>query len=117
MEQPNLPRLLYIGDVPVESTVAGSALLYRLLQEYPVDRLCIVEGNIAKSQLQNRLPDVDYQTLSVGYERLLRSRFVFLYTSYLFLTAKWRSHHRRIDCRNTDAAANKNQLCGNCHYR
>jgi hypothetical protein len=87
----NLPRLLYIGDVPVESTVAGSALLYRLLQEYPVDRLCIVEGNIAKSQLQNRLPDVDYQTLSVGYERLLRSRLVFLYTSYLFLTAKWRS--------------------------
>lgn len=87
----NLPQLLYIGDVPVESTVAGSALLYRLLQDYPVDRLCIVEGNIAKSKPQNRLPDVDYQTLSVGYQRLLSSRFISFYTSYLFLTAKWRS--------------------------
>ena len=87
-----LPRLLYVGDVPVESTVAGSALLYRLLQEYPIERLCIVQGNITTSQPQNRLLDVTYQTLSVGYERLLRSRFVFLYTSYLFLTAKWRSH-------------------------
>jgi len=88
-----LPRLLYVGDVPVESTVAGSALLYRLLQEYPIDRLYIVEGNIiTTSQPEKRLPDVTYQTLSVGYERLQRSRFVFLYTSYLFLTAKWRSH-------------------------
>ena len=93
MEQPNLPRLLYIGDVPIESTVAGSLFLYRLLKDYPVDSLCIVEGNIiTTSQPEKRLPDVTYQTLSVGYERLLRSRFVFLYTSYLFLTAKWKSH-------------------------
>lgn len=88
----NLPRLLYIGDVPVQSTVAGSALLYRLLQDYPVDRLCIVEGNIATSQPQKRLPNVAYETTYVGNNRLLNSRFVFLYTSYLFLTAKWRSH-------------------------
>ena len=88
----NLPRLMYIGDVPVESTVAGSALIYRLLQDYPVDRLCIVEGNIAASQGDKRLPDVTYRSLSVGIKRLLSSRFVFLYTSFLFLTAKWRSH-------------------------
>lgn len=87
----NLPRLMYIGDVPVESTVAGSALIYRLLQDYPVDRLCIVEGNIAKSQIDKRLPKVIYKSLSVGIGRLLRSRFVFVYTSFLFLTARWRS--------------------------
>jgi len=89
----NLPRLMYIGDVPVESTVAGSALIYRLLQDYPVDRLCIVEGNyIATSQIEKRLPQVAYNSISVGIKRLLISRLVFLYTSFLFLTAKWRSH-------------------------
>jgi len=88
----NLPRLMYIGDVPVESTVAGSALIYRLLQDYPVDRLCIVEGNIATSQIDKRLPQVAYNSVSVGIKRLLNSRFVFLYTSFLLLTAKWRSH-------------------------
>ena len=88
----SLPRLMYIGDVPVESTVAGSALIYRLLQDYPVDRLCIVEGNIATSQEDKRLPEVTYNLLSVGIRRLLNSRFVFPYTSFLFLTARWRSH-------------------------
>jgi len=90
MEDKYLPRLLYIGDVPVESTVAGSALLYRLLQEYSRDNLCIVEGNIVTSDVQKRLPDVTYRTFSVGYKRLLSSRLVFLYTSYLVLTARWR---------------------------
>ena len=88
----NLPRLMYIGDVPVESTVAGSALIYRLLQDYPVDRLCIVEGNIATSQIDKRLPQVAYNSISVVIKRLLNSRFVLLYTSFLLLTAKWRSH-------------------------
>ena len=41
-----LPRLLYVGDVPVEASYHGSALIYRLLQRYPVERLRIVEGNI-----------------------------------------------------------------------
>ena len=88
----NLPRLMYIGDVPVESTVAGSALIYRLLQDYPIERLCIVEGNISKSQIDKRLPQVIYKSLSVGIGRLLSSRFVFIYTSFLFLTARWRAH-------------------------
>ncbi|BCL35199.1 glycosyltransferase [Nostoc sp. MS1] len=88
----HIPRLIYIGDVPVESTVAGSALLYRLLQEYPGNILCIVEGNIAKSQKPNRLKNVIYKTIFVGYNRALNSRFTYVYTSYLLLTAKWRSH-------------------------
>ncbi len=86
-----LPRLLYIGDVPVESTVAGSALLYRLLQNYPTDKLYIIESNTLKSNPNKRLPNVTYKTVPLGSRRLLQSRFVEAYTSYIFLTARWRS--------------------------
>src|SRR5207253_10669972 len=44
------PRLVYIGDVPVESTYHGSLLLHRLLQIYPPDKLGVVEGSISVSR-------------------------------------------------------------------
>jgi len=91
MEISNLPRLLYISDVPVESTVAGSALIYRLLQNYPVDRLQIVEGNIWNSNPEKRLSNVAYQTLNIGSKRLLYSRFSSLYAIHLYLKAQRRS--------------------------
>lgn len=84
-----LPRLLYVGDVPIEATVGGAALLYRLLQNYPADRLYIIEGE--SSQLQQRLQNVQYQSLPLSWKRLLRSRFVRQYASYLMLTAGWRT--------------------------
>jgi hypothetical protein len=34
----SLPRLLYIGDQPVESTMAGAAVPYRLLEQYSPER-------------------------------------------------------------------------------
>lgn len=86
----NLPRLLYVGDVPVESTVAGAALMYRLLQKYPSD-LRIVEGNTTISKPESRLANVVYETLYVGSKRLLHSRFVSGYRSFLYLTTKLRS--------------------------
>ena len=46
MPEGPLPRLLYLGDVPVEASYHGSALIYRLLQHYPVDRLMIIESNL-----------------------------------------------------------------------
>ena len=79
-----LPRLLYIGDVPVESSYHGSALLYRLLQTYPPDRLCVVEGDY-RSLPERRLPQVVYKTLRFGYPRLLRSRFHKWYALWLSL--------------------------------
>ncbi|MBC6419411.1 MAG: hypothetical protein GDA44_11865, partial [Prochloron sp. SP5CPC1] len=86
MKTPNLPRLLYIGDVPVQSTVAGAALLYRLLQKYPPSHLRIVEGNLSSSYNPNhRLPYVSYDTIFVGVKRLLNTRFTSAYRSYLFL--------------------------------
>src|SRR5215471_9926399 len=54
-----IPRLLYIGDVPVEASFHGSILLYRLLQEYPPDRLFIIERAQA-SLPARRLPGVRY---------------------------------------------------------
>lgn len=91
MQNQRLPRLLYVGDVPVEATVGGSSLLYRLLQNYPVD-LCIAEGSITSSQVEKRLPNVQYQALGRGSNRLLRSRFVRQYAAWLMLTAQWRGY-------------------------
>ena len=72
----NLPRLVYVGDVAVEATVAGSTLLYRLLQTYPTERLLIVEGNLWRSKLEKRLPRVRYESFKVGTERILRTRYI-----------------------------------------
>ena len=47
-----LPRLLYLGDVPVEASYHGSALLYRLLQAYPAERLTIIEAGIVRDEAE-----------------------------------------------------------------
>lgn len=78
-----LPRLLYAGDVPVEASYHGSALLYRLLQTYPVDRLRVVEGNIFPAGTDRQLPGVHYDRLGVGRPRLLNSRLHDWYAAWL----------------------------------
>ena len=78
-----LPRLLYLGDVPVEASYHGSALLFRLLRQYPPDRLRIIEGNLLPSQVDRRLPGVRYQALEVGRARLLNSRLHDWYSAWL----------------------------------
>jgi hypothetical protein len=87
----HLPRLLYIGDVPVEATVAGSTLLYRLLQDYPANRLRIAEGNLSLPQSDKRLPDIKYDGFRVGKRRLLNTRFHSFYSSILHLTSTKRA--------------------------
>lgn len=82
-----LPRLLYVGDVRVEASYHGSALLYRLLQRYPVERLRIVEGNIFPSGTDRQLPGVRYDILPVGQARLLNSRLHDWYAAWLALGA------------------------------
>src|SRR5262245_27387821 len=86
-----LPRLLYIGDVPVEPTVYGCALLYRLLLGYPTDKLLILESNPWRSSPVRRLPGVRYESLYIGNGRLINSRLTRLYGSWLLQTAetKW----------------------------
>lgn len=71
----NLPRLLYLGDVPVECSYHGSALLYRLLQDYPPERLLVLEPWPALSKPSRRLPAVRYGQTSTWLARLLPSRY------------------------------------------
>ena len=69
-----LPRLLYVGDVPVEASYHGSALLHRLLGDYPADRLTVIE-TAAPSAPARRLPKVNYLSHAIGKERWLNTRF------------------------------------------
>lgn len=66
------PRLLYVGDVPVESTYHGSALLHRLLEDYP--RLTILETG-TPSQPQRRVPGAKYVSFPLDQSRWLKTRF------------------------------------------
>jgi hypothetical protein len=80
-----LPRLLYIADVPVSDTRAGAQLLYRLLREYPREKLRV----FAPRSLSGELAGVDYQTVTFGWPRLMRSRFARQYWKYLLWRAEY----------------------------
>lgn len=83
---PQLPRLLYLGDVPVESSYHGSTLLYRLLQDYPADRLQIIEAGLDASLSERRFADVAYRFSQLPLRRLQYSRLARAYaTGNLFL--------------------------------
>src|SRR5438876_1408984 len=70
-----LRRLLYVADVPVESSYHGSALIYRLLETYPSERLMIIEPDHGMSLPQRRLPQVAYRSLRLGSQRFRDTRF------------------------------------------
>ena len=70
-----LPRLLYVGDVPVENRFHGSALLYRLLEDYPPEKLMILEAEPHISLPERRLPRVTYGRLPNPIKRLMSTRF------------------------------------------
>src|SRR5690242_11171461 len=69
-----LQRLLYVGDVPVEASYHGSALLYRLLSDYPAGKLTIIE-TATESEGQRRLPNVNYVGHRIANQRWLNTRF------------------------------------------
>jgi hypothetical protein len=81
-----LPRLAYVGDVTVECTTHGSGLLYRLLQDYPPEKLLVVEGWPAISDPARRLPGVAYRQFALWPKRG-RSRLRHLAATWLALTA------------------------------
>jgi len=68
------PRLLYMGDVPVEASYHGSALLHRLLSDYPAEKLMIIE-TATKSEPGRRLRKVNYFSHPIGNPRWLNTRF------------------------------------------
>lgn len=69
-----LPRIVYVGDVPVEASYHGSALLHRLLWDYPANRLTIIE-TASESQRERRLPNVNYTAHRIANQRWLDTRF------------------------------------------
>jgi hypothetical protein len=91
-----LPRLLYFADVPVEASYHGSALLYRLLQDYPLEKLLIIERWPYLSQTTRRLAGVEYRRLPSGLTRLLPTRFhhaavpLFMNLAWLDARLVWR---------------------------
>jgi Glycosyl transferase 4-like domain len=90
------PRLLYIGAAPVEASYHGSALLYRLLQRYPVERLCIAEAGVEISAPARRLPEVRYESYKLPWRRLTVSRFAPLFRSLLLLLAAGRARRFKL---------------------
>jgi glycosyltransferase involved in cell wall biosynthesis len=56
-------------------------LLYRLLQDYPMDRLEIVEAGLHASLPERRLKDIRYHFLSLPFTRLQKTRFSHWYTA------------------------------------
>ena len=74
MNPHSFPRLLFVADVPVEASFHGSALLYRLLQDYPADKLLVVERQPIVSKPERRLPGVEYRILPRGMTRFLSTR-------------------------------------------
>lgn len=68
------PRLVYIGDVPVEASYHGSALLHRLLSAHRPGELCVIE-TATPSLPARRLPDVEYLSYPIAKQRLLNTRF------------------------------------------
>ena len=67
-------NLLYVGDVPVEASYHGSALLHRLLSDYPHEKLTVIE-TATQSEPKRRLPNVKYISHPIGNQRWLNTRF------------------------------------------
>jgi Glycosyltransferase Family 4 len=86
-----LPRLLYIGDVPIERSFHGSILLYRLLEDYPSSRLVIIEGNLFASLANRRLVDVQYHQIAIANPSIYHTRFRCLVSPWLLGIARYRA--------------------------
>jgi glycosyltransferase involved in cell wall biosynthesis len=84
----SLPRLLYVGDVPVESTIAGAAVLYRLFDGYPTERIVICQSDLAAVRSPaRRLAGVQYHEFPLGATRLLHSRLSGYYSAFMLARA------------------------------
>ena len=88
-----LPRLLYLSNVPVEASYHGSALLYRLFSDYPRDKLRILEGSTPHaSQPARRVTGVSYGLFPSGMRQVLRSWLLLPYGSWLTWRAESWAH-------------------------
>lgn len=86
-----LPRLIYLADVPVESSYHGSALIYRLLENYPPGHLTIIETG-TESQSERRLNGVRYLYNPLSQTRLMNTRFHPYMVAFFSRAAKKAQH-------------------------
>jgi hypothetical protein len=80
-----------LGAVPPEKSFHGSVLLYRLLENYPAEKLVVMESNLFPSKPERRLPGVRYEQLWEGWPRPLYTRFARLYRTWLTMRAASRA--------------------------
>lgn len=84
----HLPCLLYVGDVPVESSYHGSALLYRLFDGYDTERLLIIEAGLCDSMPGRRLQGVRYAFAPAACRRLSNTRLHRLHRAWLTVRSR-----------------------------
>ena len=81
------PRLVYIGDVPIEESYGGSTQLFRLLAAYPQEKLLIIETNTLFPQGGRQLEGVCYRRMRIAHARFLRTRLHGWYGAFVHGTA------------------------------
>ena len=91
-----LPKLIYVGDVPVEASYHGSALLHRLLEKYAAARLTIVETG-SESLPARRLQDAKYFWQPIASRRWMNTRF-HPYVVGFYSAATNRSARKILSC-------------------
>jgi glycosyltransferase involved in cell wall biosynthesis len=70
----------------------GNAAMYRLLQNYPPDRLRILLGNIQTGRPEARLLGPQYNSLQTArFPRLMTTRFSSHYAAWLYATTPWKA--------------------------
>jgi len=82
---PSSPKILYVGDVPVERSYHGSALLYRLLELHAAGLTVVETGNASSST--RRLPRVSYSSLALANPRWMNTRFHSYVSAYSSIAA------------------------------
>lgn len=98
-----LPRLLYVGDVPIEASYQSSIQLHRLLETYAND-VCIVETRDPASRSDRRLPGARYHALPLSTRTAMRSGGA-MHRLWLTATAAQRAADARQLAADFDAEA------------
>ncbi len=81
----SLPRLAYIGEVPIRRISAGPALLYRLLESYPPGKLLVAETDHNLPDPAAELNGVRKERFFLMHSRLTRTRFARAYAAWTYL--------------------------------
>jgi hypothetical protein len=83
-----VPRIIYVGDVPIRALSAGPAVLFRLFEGFPPDRLLVAEEMRGGRRFPGEaLPGVRLVSYQLVNERLLRTRWGNLFGTFFFLRA------------------------------